>query len=679
MIHVWSQSLGLPLMVWSLIRFCRRPVIHYTGRPSAGALRLASLARRLGWRQTVEVRWAEFGVTDSIGRALCYRLEMRLRWMCAALFPEHARTGWLPATERAAAHLWMRLLESDFLHGARNEMAFATAVENLYAETGAGATAVLCFVQMPFLGIHAERCFRPATAISFRLKSMPGLSATLRLAHLLPGSPAVWWRRVVGTILGRPPRPGVRVSDEAVRQGTVFQQAVVSSEALYPAAGHYCWIEGSGIEPGRVVLYCNRSDTVFDDARVEAAARLGVGICDADDPVGYFTHPLRDSLALVVRSLAAFPRDFDRIGFWRWVSFCRHFVLAEAYRAMLRRCNVKAAHQCGEFGPDVNALAIALRHEGGILVANLWSLIPYLLARYERATADLFLAWGPHDQGYCATLFPDLSWTVQVGMISADSSGQGAEANGRARLSPKVTKVVAVFDNNSGPLLHNAAADMVSFYKVALEAVHDHPDWGALIKSKGRAFDSLVGRDVFMPLLEELVRTGRCVVLPPELPPTAATRDADLVVCASVNTAGLTAALAGLRVIHFDFGGLVEHALARRGGDGHIIFRDADAFAGAIRRAFAGDVSIGDHGPWLSFIDPYQDGRGRFRAARIFGDYLRARDEGEDVTGAMIKATQTFAREWGEDKVHSAAVAGETESAKFWREIGGAVGFGGQS
>src|SRR5262249_43370009 len=145
--------------------------------------------------------------------------------------------------------------------------------------------------------------------------------------------------------------------------------------------------------------------------------------------------------------------------------------------------------------------------------------------------------------------------------------------------------VVTLFDSSHHPsAIHHSTENCAAFYRIVLALVRDNPDWGCLIKSKTRAYDELPVQPGLQDVVSRLETEGRCLRLPNVTKPSLAALASDAVVCFSVNSAGITAAVgAGRPTLHFDPNNLTMHPLSVAGGDGKIIFRDTQSFCAALR------------------------------------------------------------------------------------------------
>jgi hypothetical protein len=457
---------------------------------------------------------------------------------------------------------------------------------------------------------------------------------------VLPESPRQWVRR----LFRRVPRPEIQVDAEARQHGVVLQQNIAWIFGQYPAGGHLYWHDGSGLDPARIVLYCNRRDAPLDDATRQQALAMGLGWADAAFLPGHMAHPLADSVGCLARAMPAFPRRLSKLAFWRWTTLCQLMILIESYRALIRRVNAKAAYQSWVFLPQTLALAVAMRLEGGAFLWNFWSIHPLPVALHHFGVADLVFSWGPYHRGFYHVHRLDYRAMVDVGIVMGDGHQAGdaqRAAEYRAALAPRVRFVLTVLDTSYGAESSNSLEHVIEFYCSVLGLLRVHPDWGCVIKSKS-IYNSLPQIDGLQDVVAALEEEGRCLRVQFDERVSVVAQAGDLAVCSSINSAGFLAAAAGRPALHLDLAGIDVHPVALDGGVGRVIFRDVAGFEAAIEAVANGDTTLGDHSPWLDLLDPFRDGDGRLRVAAIIGAYMQGRAEGQSAETAIADAVRPW-------------------------------------
>lgn len=653
------------------LRFGIARVHFHVSETSPMVSRILAFATKMGLKgASISIHDVQLGVVDENGYALSGRLEMRLLYLAQGLF--HATDGdvWLPKVLRPEADSWRRMLQSAYVAYNRDAMIFPIFMENAYrvaAVSIASGDRVLCYVSFPLLGAYTAERLPLQLPVPCSLRQILSFRNLFQNIRILPGQLCDW----LSAISFFRKSPDDSVDPEARRLGTVLQQNTGGIFTRYPASGHLYWHDGSGIDPARVVLYCDRSDSRCDSTFRETASRFGFGWVNAASIPGRLERPWLTFFQVLRRTLPSFPRRlWHRHAVWRWIALIRYGVLLESYRALIRRYNVRAAYQSWVFLPETLALAMALRAEGEIFLWNFWSIHALPVAQHHFGIADLVFCWGPYHKGFYTAHQLDYRLLLQVGVIMGDGrheSDTAAAAALRAQFPPSVRFVLTVLDTSYGREAHNTAEHIIQFYIAVLTLVTRHTDWGCIIKTKSM-LAQLPQMSGFQDVMTGLEREQRCIVLPSRERVSVVAQAGDLSVCASVNTAGFLAGIAGSPAVHLDLGGLVTHPISLAGGDGKIVFRTVEDFIQAIETFAAGDCSIGDHEPWCDLIDPFRDGTGRLRAGKAIRNYLAARDRGLDRDAALSEVARWHAAQWGQESVQNGKKAIENEADQLWRQ-----------
>jgi hypothetical protein len=329
-----------------------------------------------------------------------------------------------------------------------------------------------------------------------------------------------------------------------------------------------------------------------------------------------------------------------------------------------------------EFLPYTMTQSLAARQEGAIFVWGFWSVIPFLLSWYDHAVADLIQAWGDFDMGMVNTLSFDYRYGIIAGSLGYDGAlpddQERAEAF-RAQLTAKPRFVITLFDNSHirvGQGCYNSTERCAHYYRVVLDLVAANPDWGCLIKSKNADLRDFVEYPELQKMLDGLQQQGRAYVLPKTVKPSLALLAGDAAACFPVNSAGFLAALAtGRPVVHFDLTRMTMHPIICEGGEGKIVFFDAEALSKALVSISRGEGIYGDTSPWQHLLDPFRDGMGRRRSGKVMGDYVAARDRGLPADDALREAVQTHADTYGDAFVSTRCAPHDGPGDRLWRKV----------
>jgi hypothetical protein len=458
-----------------------------------------------------------------------------------------------------------------------------------------------------------------------------------------------------------------------VGRPTVLVEYDAFTSTYFPLGANQDWFEFSGLPPGQLVFYFQRSDSQLSREAVEWMDKNGFGWIDAIHSTWCDRRPVATALKCLGSLLSLLPTLSSREGRYRWLVLALALPLVERQRDLLRQTGAAALFQHSEFLPSAMALAIASRQEEVALVWSFSSVLIFLTATNHHAFADLLLAWGPLDLVYANAQSFEYRYAVQCGALGYDGAEKGdveEAAALRARLGAKPRFVVAIFDSSHMERsIHQSTERCALFYRTVLALVRNNRDWGCLIKSKGLAYDVLPRQDGLQDVVAELEAEGRCLRLPPAVKPSLVAQASDVIASFSINSAGFLAGLgSGRPSLHFDPNRLLLHPLVLDGAVGCIFFHEAEDFVHALREVAAGNSTYGDMSKWSKLLDPFQDGLGRERSGKVIGDYIAARDRGETLQDALCSAADAFARRYGRGLVSSRRNPPENLAGMLWRE-----------
>jgi len=161
-------------------------------------------------------------------------------------------------------------------------------------------------------------------------------------------------------------------------------------------------------------------------------------------------------------------------------------------------------------------------------------------------------------------------------------------------------------------------------------------------------------------LMDEALDSGRCFifsdgVIQGAYPPAAAALASDLSIheVLSAGTAGIEAALSGVKTLLLDREGWTKSPLYRLGKD-KVVFDDLETMWKACEQHFVSSSGIPGFGEWngmLKEFDPFRDGRAAERMGGYLGFLINRLDSKVPRETALAEAAQEYARVWGKDKV----------------------------
>jgi hypothetical protein len=673
--HLWFRLLDA-----RALRRLRRDIAR--GQARGFACDMTDAARRALSRAplphgALRVLPISLAVEDRAGRNIRARIELLRAVMARHAAGAIGDREWLPAPQRAWRAEWQRIGAAHDLEVDRPAAEFLAFVENAYGTGEIGPAEEIVVV----VGRHAAAApamahVRPLLQFpgSFILRGKaphPAVATIVEMGRLLGRAAVICARRVLRG-------PARRFELEREVHAGEASIALIQYEAgmmdRLPVGATQDWIEHSGLPPRRIVYYFNRADSPLDAATRDALSRRGFGWIDYALSWRHLHDRDRLFFNCFAALLSAAAMVRDRGGLARWLLLAQTLPQVAVHREFLRLNRVAVLHQHGEFTPGQMALNLACRQEGVAFVWGFWSALVFTSAWYQNAFADLLLAWGGYDLGHCNVLSFDYRYAVECGVLGYDGrEPDDAERAAvlRARLSARPRFVVALLDSShTVRSIHQSTERCVLFYRTVLALVRDNPDWGCVIKSKATSYDELPAVPGLQDAVAELEAQGRCARLVGEIKPTLAALAADAVVCFSVNSAGIQAALgSGRPTLHFDPNSLTMHPLTVAGGDGKIIFRDEDSFSAALRAIAAGDRSFGDLTPWAHLFDPFRDGMGRRRSGEVMRDYMAARDRGLSRDEALRVAVEAHAARYGAGRATTRHVTHDAPGDQLWRKV----------
>ncbi len=222
-------------------------------------------------------------------------------------------------------------------------------------------------------------------------------------------------------------------------------------------------------------------------------------------------------------------------------------------------------------------------------------------------------------------------------------------------------KIVAFFDENSldDSRWFTGHEFTQENYEFVLDAVLRDSTLGLIIKPKTpRNLIQRLGR-VSQKLLEAEA-TGRCYVfregaLQGAYSPAAAALAADLAIHESLGagTAGLESALSGVPTFLLDREGWVKSPLYQL-GIGKSVFLTWEELWNNVERFFHDPQERKILGNWSTFLpelDPYRDGQAAQRMGNFLQHLLHELKNGQTREVAIQTVAESFARQWGEDKI----------------------------
>lgn len=463
------------------------------------------------------------------------------------------------------------------------------------------------------------------------------------------------------------PQHNMQLPDDKAR---VFEEYISNIFSRYPQAGHLFWFPSSHIDPKRVVLYFDRTDSRCTESATQQIQRYNMKWIDLQQRLN---HGISPSAFLNKTSKLLFPRKWnqEQIGLWSIQVYFIHWI--EWYRNLLKTYNVRIVHQHRECLPLPLCLALATRLEDGIFIWNHWSVDHYPISSFDTGFADLVFSWGPYNDGYFNCHQYHYRYMLQTGLVAGDNIDSGDTQKGmeiRKAFPAEIKFVIAVFDSSHQlNTVFSTTEMMIFFYEHVLTLIKNKPEWGVVIKSKGISFQRVEAQPSIRDLVKHLMEKQQCIVLDGHSRVVTAACAADACLCFDINSAGILSAMAEKKTIHWDISGAIKHPFYYLGCEGKIIFKSFEEVRNALAAIAKGDTEIGDHANWLPLIDPFRDGQGPERAGKVVADFLHAIDSGHSRDESLKIAVQAFSDRWGNDKVSTTTNITDHEGNRIWQQV----------
>lgn len=665
--HIWFMEFGLIEFIFSVIARSKGPVRIFADSTNL----VASICARI-INIKIEPYYYSQSVEDPEGRNIRFRAEELKAIIRNGLQRDSGNFDWLPEEERAYGPEWHRLLASHLFLESVFAGDFVAFIENAYRLSlveGDNPTKIIAFIGRHILARHM-RSLSLATKTPTAIR-LAAYGDSLFPLFLKQAEQQIWR---LFYLLKRQIRPAMTQTNiKSTNLGNVLIQYEKGMLDRSPMGATYDWIEHSTIDHERIIFYFSRVDSPLTDEVKKELSSRGFGWADYYRPENYFDRPLRAGLTSLYKLLCQLGHIRDHYSAWRWSIIASSLFRVRSHRNFIRKYNIVAVNQHNEFVPFQMALNLACRQEGAMFVWTLWSVLVFIVSWYDHAMADLILTSGDYDLGHNNVLSFDYRYAVKTGLIGNDGTEDGDQEQARlirAQLTAKPRFVVALFDSShTKRSAHHSTERCALFFRIMLTLVLETPDWGCLIKSKSMDLSVFSDYPELQQMVETLQAQGRALFLPHTVKPSLAAWAADAAVCYAVNSAGFLAGLLTDRpVLHFDQNHLSTHPISVAGGDGSIIFRDEQSFIAALMSVARGERVFGDLTPWKGLFDPFLDGMGRKRSAKVISDYITARDEGLSMEQALRLAAERHAETYGDDFVITRQEPHETPGDLLWQK-----------
>lgn len=605
---VWVESLGL----WDLPRLLREKLggaeIRYDEHQASP--RSASAARHLGFLPA----GLTLHVQDEKGRALNYLAESeRARYLES--FCSRTLAG-RPAPFVDAVKCY---LTGVLFYRIR----FLVMVE--HAMKGmAGADHAVYLRRHP----ANDALFAAGRRPPFELLQSASWTGAARLA----AGPVYLAARALLTRFGRRPASSMESSRPAV------WVEYYPGECDSPTSRAF-WREHAVSKDWDRVFYIDRSDTTADRKTREYILSKGFHWIDAHDPAAMGSPALGDLARVLKRFLS-----YDRLRpCWLDLFELEFDLLTEIWTSVFQRHRVKLLIQHQDFSWKVMAQAQALERADALMLGFNWSYVPYSELPGHITPQQIFFVWGRANRDWLLAKGHGGGAILPCGVWMTP----GGRKDLTRAFSPAVRFRFAVFDSSYGYNIYAGAEQLAEFLEALLSELEVHTDWGAVFKPKSeRSFENLPGGAALDARLATLRAAGRAVIEPPDTSPADAAAGCDLSVCFGINSAGMVAGAFGLKAIHWDAAGFVDHPFYSD-TEQKLLFPRLSDLCRALGQAADGDASIGDFERYRLWMNHFGDTRAAERVGRFISTYMARVSDGSSAPQALDFAVGEYARDNG--------------------------------
>ena len=424
-IHYWCNKLTFLKALIIRVQHIGSDVKVYADSATDYALKFS---KWLGL--TVEPANIAWIAVDPQGHNIGHRIHYFFTLLRDSLLENPGDYSWLPSDQKPYGAEWQRLLGSHAYEQAQHPSLMLAYVENYYL-TGQNGTETPSQIIVD-VGYHSfasglSRVKLPLKiTIPLRIKAFGDELPLLLGRHF---AQVAWRLAYLAKRQLRPAHPDVRIPKPD--QGIIL---ILYEDGLLdrgPLGATFDWVEQSGIDPGRIVFYFNRSDSQLDNAAKEKINARGHGWIEYYRQDNFLKNPLKTGLYYFLKSLTLLLCVRSRYDLWRWQIVASSLPRIHANRDFIKEYNVIAIHQHHEFVPYVIMQAIAARQENAMFIWGLWSFLVFRESWYGHAFADLLQTWGEIDYGYFSTVTCDYGYAIKAGILGYDGLEPDDEESAR--------------------------------------------------------------------------------------------------------------------------------------------------------------------------------------------------------------------------------------------------------
>jgi len=229
--------------------------------------------------------------------------------------------------------------------------------------------------------------------------------------------------------------------------------------------------------------------------------------------------------------------------------------------------------------------------------------------------------------------------------------------------------VINILDSTYGPNSQISFSSMTYFYKKILGKIYVNKKWGAVIKSKGKAFEKIIQNKEINDYVNLLKDENRLLILPSKLKVSTSANISDISVCYGINSAGVLAALSGSKSIYWDLPKATEHPLYYLEKKDSLIFDSIDEIVQALEKFISGDKKIGNHDDCLYLFDSFRDDQGRKRAGQIMSRLFSNLKNDLNFQENLNQIKKEYENKWGKKFVYAFGEGDDHKGNQLWKQV----------
>ncbi len=303
---------------------------------------------------------------------------------------------------------------------------------------------------------------------------------------------------------------------------------------------------------------------------------------------------------------------------------------------------------------NIIAMDMAVQRSGGIDTYVIWSNLP---GPEIMPSIDVYYDWGPHCTYYFEKIGHAFKNFVYVGYPFDrlfNVVAQKAKEHKQQLRNKGAEFVISFYDNAHYEGGWFPKEDLIKIHETLFNRLKKDKTFGLILKPKRLNSLEVVSKSRLKPLMDDLEREGRLLVLKGKELPAEAALASDFAIGYGVfSSAGVECAFTGTKTVLYDPVNQ-KFDLFYKDGFGSFVFNNFDEIMVSIdnyRKNPATQPSLGDFSFISREIDPFQDQKASLRIAKHMNCLFKEISSGKTKKESIDKANQLYKREFGDQHV----------------------------